>query len=208
MLGVRRSKAVRFEYVSVDVDTFLHEAAAGLSLPAAETGRGGRGDDSKYAQPLYAGEFLGEDREEGCAVRVRERSTQGLSVEPAPFPPPIADRRSALTPFEPRWGRCRRGDVPRAEGQAMTLTRTTRRPASCTATLNSSARSKAAASGAATTAPAPCRRARFAGAAGRPYLRERRHDVGVRRANLRRGDLSPENRVTCGRATSERRVEP
>jgi DNA-binding SARP family transcriptional activator len=66
-------EAVRLDNVASDVETFLDETTAGLSLRAA-----GRDEQAisrlEYAEAIYAGDFLEEDRYEDWAVALREEA--------------------------------------------------------------------------------------------------------------------------------------
>jgi DNA-binding SARP family transcriptional activator len=69
----RSAVCLRLEAVSVDVENFLREAAAGLADLAAERRRQGL-DRIRRAAALYAGDFLEEDLYEDWAVDLREEA--------------------------------------------------------------------------------------------------------------------------------------
>jgi DNA-binding SARP family transcriptional activator len=70
---VTEDDAVGLQNVTVDVEAFLDEAETGLLLRGA--GRiADAADRLEYAEALYAGEFLEEDRYEEWAVPLREEA--------------------------------------------------------------------------------------------------------------------------------------
>lgn len=71
---VRADKeAIRLQNVATDVETFLAEATAGLTLRAGGTTAEAT-ERLEYAEAIYAGDFLEEDRYEEWAVALREEA--------------------------------------------------------------------------------------------------------------------------------------
>jgi DNA-binding SARP family transcriptional activator len=69
----KESVGLQLERLSVDVETFLGEAEAGLA--AAEEGRWQEAEEVlEFAESAYAGDFLEEDRYEDWSVPLREEA--------------------------------------------------------------------------------------------------------------------------------------